>query len=170
MATTVEAIRKLVTGGDPHARVEPPQDFAGQDFAPAPDLTRIGKALVKLPELEHLKRARIVFLWKAKGGSKRGWIQRCSGLVAYYSKADLVIWIAADNARFWEAWQLEACLFHELCFAELDDKGKVGIRVEDFIGWEAEVARYGAWEPGLRAAERGLEQARQLGLFAEEVP
>ncbi len=175
--------RELICGGDPDEKYPVPRDeaFAGpagglQDFIDAADLADIGTDLVATrDELRHLGEARIHHRWKLAGGASGGkaTLGKCvkaSGLVAHYSEADFIVWLAADHCRVLELtrWQVEALLYHELCHAieALDADGNPAgwkVRSHDFEGFRSEVERYGLWQADLVEAAHAL--APQLELF-----
>jgi hypothetical protein len=168
--------RTLITGGDPAARFLPPRDEqfeeAGDDFLPAPDLERIGSALIAGHEARfgHLQSREVVFLWKRKGGAAGGKptlgkCQRPTGLLKHFAGVDFVIWAAADHCRAVQmaAYQVEGLLFHELLHAGEDNEGRAVIWPHDFTGFRAEVEEYGAWKPDLSDAARSFGQMRMFG-------
>lgn len=108
----------------------PAEDFKDQfgqllDFAPAPDLQAMADGLIERhpAKFGHLLQMRVEYFWKAAGGLKSGKMtlgkcQRPSGLLAHYSRADFIIWLAWDHCLTLklEREKVEATLFHELCF------------------------------------------------------
>lgn len=169
-----ERPRRLVTDGSPTAIYPVPDEAAFESenaaFLPADDLRRIGAALIaEFPYFSHLRSARIVYLWKAKGGQKGGkntlgTCQKPSGLLRHFSDADFVVCLSADHLSDAEApaWQVEATLHHELLHAWVDsESGKYVVRPHEWEGFGAEIERYGAWDQNLRDAARAF---KQLGL------
>jgi len=154
-----------------------PDVFKGQfgeklDFALAPDLRALADELIDrhADKFSHLPQLQIEYLWKLKGGEKSGKAtlgrcQRPSGLLAFYSKADFVVWLAWDHGVTlkMERQQVEATLFHELCHigvdAETDEPLAVPHDVEMFAD---EVRTYGLWRSDLQCL-------RQLGLFERQL-
>lgn len=162
----VEDTRRLILGGNPGELADIPEDGMFEDngdskFLPAFEARRIGQALIEArPELEHLAGVDIRYEWARKGGSKAGratlgTCRRASGLIAYYSRADFIVCLSADNcrdARF-TRWQLEALVYHELRHADLDpDHGTPMLQGHDVEMFTSEVERYGLWRQDLRTA------------------
>jgi hypothetical protein len=168
--------RELVTGGDPDARAIVPVDGAfedGDDFLEADDVDEIVVALVASDEaLAHLRNASFRCLWQRVGAKAAGVrvfarAQRPGKLYRHLAAgADFFLLIGADHCRETglTRWQLEALVYSELCSCGFDPAtGKYAIRPPDFVGFVAEVDRYGLWTPGLRDAKRAIEQI-PLGL------
>lgn len=168
--------RSLVTGGDAEAVfVAPPAgqfEAEGDDFIAAPDIERIGSALIAAHEATfgHLQSREVAFLWKRKGGNAGGKTtlgkcQKPTGLLKHFAGADFVIWVAADHCRDHRltAYQVEALVYHELLHAGEDENGKAVILPHDWTGFTGEVQQYGAWKPDLSAAAHSFEQLRLLG-------
>jgi hypothetical protein len=160
---------------DRTARFKVPSEtsFYSQEFLPAPAIAEIGDALIaKWPELGGLEDLTIKYEWKKKGGTKGGkaTLGKCSkvsGLTAYYSDADFVIWIAADNCRETKitVGQMEALVFHELKHIEVtedEETGELGyaVRPHDVEMFYDEVIRYGLWKHDLKGADEVFAQAR----------
>lgn len=152
-------------------------EFGDKDFLPADDLEVLASDLIdRHTTFSHFPGLTIHYRWKKKGGKKSGAAVygKCvkpSGLLADYSDADFVIWLAADYVRDAEfsQRQIEALLFHELLHAGISDEdegeAKPALIAHDFEGFRAEVETYGWWSSELR----GLEiAARQLKLFGDE--
>ncbi len=151
----------------------------GVEYLPAPDLTHIAERLIdECSELEHLRElnddGKLAFLWKQKGGTatgkaKLGACTKASGLVAHYSNAVWVIWLAADwcNRYNLTRRQVEAALYHELLHAgeKEDENGIVSPKVEphDCEMFVREVERYGFWREDLQLARRAFEQLSMFG-------
>ncbi len=165
--------RTLITGGNPEERFPIPEDGAWE-FLPAPDLERVGLALIgSCPELAHVAGLDVAFVWKRKGGKKRGWCQRPSGLLKFYAKSDFVIWLAADHTfdLSMTRWEVEALLFHELSFADLETDKETGetkpvMRSLEIEAWVSELERYGPWSESLGRAKRAFAQ---MPLFTDAV-
>jgi hypothetical protein len=132
----------LVYGDDPEAQFLIPHDdefrladdssedkIQEVEFLDAPVLASICQALIeKRTCFEHLRDANLHYLWKRKGGKSKGnlryaQIQKPSGLLAYYSAMDYIVWAGADNCRSamltW--WQMEAVMFHELKHTDVNE-------------------------------------------------
>lgn len=157
-------------------RFHPPEMESG--FMDAPDIVEIAHRLIAehKDELSHLTMLDLRFLWKAKGGKasgtpRMGKVQSASGLLAYYSEADFIVWLAADNLRELEPTrkQVEALAFHLLLQIGLDaEKGVPALRVPEIAAFEAELRAFGAWSPVLAIARQAFSQ---LDLFeAQAVP
>lgn len=169
--------RALITGGDPdEVFLAPPVEqfeMEEDEFVDAPDITRIGSALISAYEATfgHLQSREIAWLWKRKGGASGGKAtlgkcQKPTGLLRHFAGADFVIWLAADHCRDHRltAHQVEALVYHELLHAGEDEGGKPVILPHDFTGFLREVREYGAWKPDLSNAAHSFGQ---MPLFAE---
>lgn len=69
---------------------------------------------------------------------------------------DAVVWV---NGRFWktlEENQREALIAHELCHAEVNDKGKLVVGKHDLEEFAFVTLHYGAWYPDVRLVQRSL--------------
>lgn len=150
------------------------EDFGTADFLPANDLQAQASELITLHTgFSHLASLTIHYRWKKKGGKKSGAAVygKCvkpSGLLADYSEADFIIWLAADYVRDAEftTRQIEALLFHEMCHAGVDDEGdKPALIAHDVEMFRAEIVSYGFWNDELKSLETSV---RQLDLFASE--
>ncbi|HEY8692675.1 MAG TPA: putative metallopeptidase [Chloroflexota bacterium] len=143
-------------------------DFGGRlDFLPAPDLTSLADDLIDRHErLASLPQITIHYLWKREGGGRNGKAtygkcQKPSGLLAHYSRADFVIWLAADRVQGsnMTSQQVEALLLHEMLHIgrdpETDAWVVVGHDVEEFA---YVIQSYGLWN-------QDLERFRQIALF-----
>ena len=111
---------------------------------------------------------RIDFLWKRTGGARNGAptlgaCQKPSGLLAYFSGCDFVIWLAADHCKEQglDDEQMEALLFHELCHIGQDDKGKPILLPHNFEGFRAEIEEYGLHDDRAKM----MADAFQMHLF-----
>lgn len=156
-------------------RFEFPRGIMGE-FARAPEIEAIADALIHAHRalFDHLLDAKVRYLWKAKGGKsagkdRLGACQKPSGLLAFFSGDDFVIWLGLDNclAHRLTNRQVEALVFHELLHTnatEDPDTGEIilGINPHDFEGFNEELRVYGPWSSDL---ERVTEIARQLELF-----
>lgn len=171
-ALEADAISGYVTENPSHRPFVPPDEaFDPEDgFLPAPELTRIGQALIeRYPEFGFLLNAdaRIAYVWKRKGGKTKrkdfyGACQRPGGLLKHFAGCDYVIWIAADHVREsgFTNLQLEALVFHELSHTgySIDEdqnsptygEMKLTIRGHDEELFLDELRRYGCWRQSLR--------------------
>lgn len=142
------------------------------DFLPAPDLHLIASRIIgRYEELNHMAQYQIAYLWRRKGGTthganRLGACQKPSGMLAYFSEVDYVIWLAADHLAVATRIQVEASIFHELLHAieQVDDDGNKTptIAPHDCEMFGAEIARYGLWRGDLKQMS---EAFRQLRLF-----
>lgn len=177
VTATTEQIKSL-------ALYPPPEEsFAGTDFLPSGPLTELAMDLVR--RFEHLgfiaeNGFTLEVVWKRKGGARNGkaTLGKCahpSGLLAFYSRKDWVIWVAADHARAMElnARQIEAVVYHELnhCGMEKDPEGEeppratvVGHDIEAFC---REIQDYGFWRPEMEIAGQVVARQMRLGEDAE---
>jgi hypothetical protein len=161
--------KKLITGGDPEAKFTLPtaNDFGDADFIVAPDLKVIGEALISgvNGRISELDEAKIVYLWKRKGSESPrrilGKCQRPTGLLEYFSGADFVVWLAANNCQGMTKWQIEAIVFHELMHAGWVDGGPVMVP-HDCECFAADIQRYGFWKGDLEAIGKASQEAMQL--------
>lgn len=183
-AEETPAARRLVGGGDADARFLPPPEEAfadglgGEaDYLPAEDLEAVGDALIaeRGSRLDQLEALRIVYLWKREGGKTRGRLTlgrlaKPSGLLAYFSDADFVVWLAADHLRGLAstAWQVEALLYRQLLHAGIDGNGNPSLVDADFAGFRAELRRYGLWDDALRAMGADVRQLDLPGFVRGE--
>lgn len=164
---------KLQSVGQPHDQCEDvpsPYEFGEGEFRVAEGcLKTFLRALRATPhlELEWLKQAHIVLLWKEKGGRSKGAdtlgrLQKPTGLLRHFAAADYVIWLAADHCRSYAFtnWQMLALLYHELRHAAVDKNGGYGVRGHDFEGFADELRIFGAWDNSagriIRAAQAQL--------------
>lgn len=139
-------------------RVPTEQEIGDNAFLEAPDLELLADELIERhTTLGHLRALTVHFRWKAKGGKSKGAAVygKCtkpSGLLADYSGADFIIWLAADyvrDARFTQR-QIEALLFHELLHTHTDSEtGEPITLAHDFEGFRKEVEEYGWWSQPL---------------------
>ena len=156
----------------PLAQIPIDADFK-RDWLEDDDLQTRGEDMArkKFPDLEQFD---IRFLWKKEGGAKGGKailgkITLARGFTLFYSKAEAIVWLAADHLRIIKATEkvIDAVLFHELCHAVLKD-GKEGVEPGlqligyDYEGFLAELREFGAWRTDLT---RMAEAVGQLELF-----
>jgi len=82
----------------------------------------------------------------------------------FYSKADALVWVAADWLRELKASYrfLEAVLYHELCHLKFDLKDGLFLVGHDFEGFVAEYKEYGAWRADLKDLNENLKQLKLL--------
>ncbi len=179
------AARVLVTGGDPDQRgglIPGDEAFEGnpdlgqpdRDFVVARYVERVAAALIARHQgrFRHLRDRKIEYLWRREGGQSKGkaTLGRCERpgkLPKYYSEADFIVWLAADNCRAarLDAFQIEALICHELLHAGETEKGKTTIAPHDFEGFIFEIEHYGLWMRDLEPLGRAV-QGLQLPLFA----
>jgi hypothetical protein len=143
--------KELILGGDPNTPFVTPTDaeFGPEDWLEAPALAKIGAALIeKRVCFDSLREIPIAYLWKRKASEKPrrllGKCQRPSGLLAYFSRFDFVVWLGANNCQGMTNWQIEALVFHELKHAFVKDGEPVSIP-HDWEGFAEEIQRYGLW-------------------------
>ncbi len=178
-------VRALVTGGDPDVRLglipgneafksDPNRAEPDLDFAAAVYVERVASALIARHDtlFKHLRALKVEYLWRYAGGKSGGkaTLGKCvrpSGLPKYYSEADFIVWLAADNCRaaFLDAYQLEALIFHELLHAAVTEKGKTAVAPHDAEVFIRGIEEYGLWMRDLAAVGRAV-QGLQLPLFA----
>ena len=187
VTATRTGARRLVTGGDPDARFVVPvegdftdlvDETVAHDYIPAPEVREVGEALIDAcPEFAHLRGVEIAYLWRREGGKTKGRLTlgKCtkpSGLLAHFSGATWVVWLAADHigVRSFTAWQVEALVYHELCHTSVagedDTPTLVGHDVEAF---RAELARYGLWKPDLEGLKGPVQLALRMDAYGDEV-
>lgn len=167
--------------------IPPKQDFGDQQFLPAPDLKVIGDMLIdKYDDFAHLHNlgAKIVYLWKEKGGEGggRAILGKCvrpSGLTDYFAsaaetssgveeKVDFVIWAAADHLRNNIARFRTVCalVFHELKHTSYE-KGNFTVQGHEFEGFAREIEEFGMWKTDIKIIAEACETVKdvQQGLF-----
>jgi len=167
--------RTILTPGNPDDLYPVPsaQKFVDEDaeYLHAPDLQEIGEAIIdKMGGFGYLAGLNLVFLWKDKGGKSHGKAilgrcQRPKGLLAKFCAADFIIVLSADNHRLFKStrYQVEACVFHELCHTDLDNSEDIPeprLVPHDYEGFCREVELYGAWRPDLEKAAKAFEQLK----------
>lgn len=181
MVAKAPAKRTLITndGYDPD-EAYPVPELQGE-FTPAPDLERIGRALIKR-HLHFPDELQIDYLWKIKGGTPKGKkqlgkVQELSGLTGYYGQADFAVWLGADHVDNDEhpqsRFQVEASLFHYLKYivAEAGEDGElhVSMRAVDAEVFRDEVEHYGFWKTDLVGMARTVVQRALPGMDGREV-
>lgn len=155
------------------------ENFGDNDFLPADDLEALASHLIDQHiGLGHLASLNVHYRWKRRGGKKSGAAVygKCvkpSGLLADYSQADFVIWLAADYVRDAEFTprQIESLLFHEMNHAGLDDNDEPVLIAHNVEMFRAEIEQYGFWSDELKSIERTVQQlALDLDDEREEAP
>ena len=156
-----------VVGG---SRIEIPdtRTFGAEVFIPAPELLALANKLRDRHEMP--TEITLDVLWKREGGKSRGhevWSKTSlatSGILGFYSPADVVIWVAADHLAKRKADNklFEALLFGELCRIGFDDNLKPVLNPPDFAGFKRELEHYGLWRQDLEGAAEAFEQARMF--------
>jgi hypothetical protein len=182
---TVE--RVLVTGGDPDAPFNVPILFS--DFRDAPELARIGNALIQsCEEFDDLKWAieedgfKIAYVWKKKASKsadkfvagkqgKPGGLAKHFATEAKGATVGYTVVLAADANYGQTNWQIEARVFHELyhCLIGRKTKGKgddkvtvpvLKVRGHDLEMFWAEKQRYGDWHSALKKGSEVFAQSK----------
>ena len=155
----------------------PDQFEEDANFAAAPDLAYLAGVLIAEDRnrFGFLDQVDIAYLWKKKGGKRRGNLtlgmtKKATGDLKYFSGMQIVIWLAADHHGERTPKQIEATLYHELLHVvpEYDeDTGDVKPKLvgHDFEGFAAEVSRYGEVLEDVQAIAPAF---RQLELFDGE--
>ena len=168
---------ETLTGTDPNAVFRFPDVIYG-DFAKAPEIENIADALIHehRARFGYLSDAKVVYLWKAKGGMtagklKLGACQKPSGLLSFFSGTDFVIHISLDNCRKLRLTnlQMESLVYHELLHTDAEEDEESGeevlrLRGHDFEGFVDELAHYGPWSADLQA----MSESMQLSLFDQD--
>ena len=159
-------------------RVRPPQEseFGDEAYIPAAPLEAIADSLIAehRASLGHIADLQVAILWKKTGGKRGGHLvmgktAKRGGLLAAFTTADFIIWLAADHvleAGYTER-QIKALLHHELLHIgwqepEEDDpngEGKAVLVGHDFEFFAEEIRTYGAWEELLQEAAEAFAQA-----------
>lgn len=176
----------VATPGDPFAVANVPSDARfeslNREFLSDPELDRMAADLRihRSRYLSSARDARIVCLWKRKGGKTAGNLTlgkciKASGLAAFFAAeaesepVDYIIWLAADNIREEGllAWQVEALMFHELLHID-QSESKDGETTWTTVGHDAElfvpeIAVYGLWKTDLGRVGTTVEQLRLNG-------
>ncbi|HXI16213.1 MAG TPA: putative metallopeptidase [Chloroflexota bacterium] len=144
------------------------------EFTPAPDLEKIGIALIAHHGLV-AGQYTVRYFWKDKGGKSKGnlTLGKCTkptGLLHHFAECDFVIWLAADHLRdaYPTATEVEAVVYHELRHAgetepdeESDEPAQATIIGHEFEGFLDEVTLYGATVRNLKPI---VNAAKQLEL------
>ena len=123
-----------------------------------------------------LQGARVRYLWRQKGGTRRGapnlsGISRLGGLTKHFGRADFTIWVAVDHAKDLEPTfdQMRGLLLHELLKIEKritdDDEESHHLRNPTIEAFPEEIQLFGLWRDELRVA---AEAFQQVGLFDVE--
>ncbi len=143
------------------------EDEIARDYVTSDELTKLGEALIDgRGMLADLKKCNIVFLFKKEGGKSKGKLtlgkcQKPSGLLAYFSNTDFIIWIAADHTRGFDYITMEALLFHELKHADVEfddfDEIKPVINPHDWEGFADEIRIYGAWKSDIEMIQKAFQ-------------
>lgn len=151
-------------------------DFGDEAYLEAEDLQALGADLIaRHPDtLGHIADLTVAYLWKKTGGKRAGRpvfgkTAKRSGLVAAFTTADFIIWLAADHVEEagYSPKQIEALLFHELNhigWQEPDEddpegEGKAVLVGHEYEFFKSELLVYGAWEDMLREAADAFSQA-----------
>lgn len=131
-------------------------DFAvGQTFMQTEQLAERGNYLIgqHFPDLAGVK---IDYRWKKRGGQTKGKLTfgmavKPGALLAHYTDALFVIWLAADHVRenHWTDREIEAALFHELCHCDVTEEGDPVLAPHDWEGFSRELLHYGPWRSDL---------------------
>lgn len=158
----------------PSARISAPnnEQFEREEaeYLHDPTLDRAASELIaRHPgRFGHLRDARIVLLWKRKGGNRKGApvlsnVQRLSGLARYYSSYEFAITISADHCYTFMLAdrRIEALIFHELCHLGVTEDGEVTLVNHDYEGFLAEIREYG---DNLSSLNSLITEVRQLAL------
>lgn len=187
-STTETVERTLILGGDPDAPFPVPALIFG-DFRDAPELKRIGDALIAAcDELEDLRWAieeddfTIAYVWKKKASKSAdkfvaGKNHKSSGMTSHFAKeakgqrVGYVVALAADANYGQTNYQIEARVFHELYHCKIgrktvgkgEDKQTVPVlkvRGHDLEMFWAERQRYGDWHSALEKGREVFAQTR----------
>lgn len=130
----------------------------------------VGAALIR-EKLQHLRPAKIGYLWKAKGGSRHGHAVlgkaiKTNPLLRTFSDRHGLVVLGADHIRTFKLtrYQVEALVYHELNHFWVDDEGKLQTKGHDFEAFTAEVQEYGMWKPDLALAGEAFRQIELPGI------
>jgi len=154
--------RRLITGDHDPDEAYPVPGYISGEFADAPDLAVIGRALVE-KRFHFPEDVSIDFLWKAQGTKKAdAMCVPLKGVAAHYGGYDYTIWVAADavEVRPYSRYQVEALLHHELCHIEIEesDNGvKKSTRPHDLEVFRSELEHYGFWREDRAAVARTVQ-------------
>lgn len=135
------------------------ETFEGKDVQniESQQLAILGRKLIDdNGEFKHLRNLNIRWYWRRNGGApsakvRFGAAHHPDGMLRDELQCDWVVWLAADhfrNARPTKR-QVDACLYHQLCHAQVTSKGKLTVQPHAFEGFPAELQRYGAWNSDL---------------------
>ena len=131
------------------------------------------RLIVTKDQLVNLVDLKIVYRWRAKGGTSKGWpkladIERVSGQTLAFIAGPaphLLVWLAADTLRESAVTerQLEAILFDQLVSVEWSDGDEDGDPTWRLVGPEvvchlATLEEYGAFTRKLEAAKSAFIQ------------
>lgn len=159
-------------------RIRAPREseFGDEAYIPATALEATAESLIAehRATLGHLADLQVAVLWKKSGGKRGGHpvMGKCSkrgGLLAAFTTADFIIWLAADHvleADYTER-QITALLHHEILHIgwqepgedDPETEGKAVLVGHDFEFFAEEVRVYGAWEEMLQEAAAAFKQA-----------
>lgn len=159
-------------------RIRPPQEaeFGDDAYIPASALEALASDLISQhrESLGHIADLQVAVLWKKTGGKRAGHAvfgktSKRGGLLAAFTTADFIIWLAADHvteAGYTER-QITALLHHELLHIgwqepdedDPDGEGKAVLVGHDFEFFAEEIRTYGAWEQMLQEAAEAFAQA-----------
>jgi hypothetical protein len=148
--------------------------FGTAPYLDAPSIADLAERLIESKEaLGDLADLRIVYRWKAKGGTSKGWpklagIERVSGQTLAFIAGpapDLLVWLAADTLRESAVTerQIEAILFDQLVSVEWSDGDEDGDPTWRLVGPEvmchlATLEEYGAFTRKLESAKAAFIQ------------
>lgn len=128
-------------------------------FVAAPDLAIIGNDLIEhygdFYGIRHMEPS-IDYLWKQKGGQDLGnnilgKIRKPTGELKYYSRADFVVWLAADHCYGFNRFQITAIIFHELLHVDYNDaEERLELRGHEFEGFSREIEVFGCWRKSMK--------------------
>ena len=167
------SVRRIIYDRSSASDTEPADIPADGDFKrdwlDDETLQEKGRDLIREKVDKELGQFDIRFLWKQTGGRRNGkaTLGKTSlprGYAKFYSKADALIWVAADHLRALKASCrfLEAVLYHELCHLKFDPVGGILLVGHDFEGFIAEFEQYGAWRTDLSNLAANLKQLKLL--------
>lgn len=173
-------VKTMTSATAQRIRVPSEMEFGDEAFISATALEPMLMELVRQHDsLSHIADLTVALLWKKSGGKRggkpvMGKTAKRSGLVAAFTTADFIVWLAADHVAEadYDERQITALLHHELLhigWQEPDEDDPEGegkaVRVgHDFEFFAEEVRTYGAWEAMLQEAAAAFQQA---GLFGE---
>jgi hypothetical protein len=134
--------------------------FNGKPFLVAPELSRLADAVIDrhAPRFELLTDFSVDYLWRARGGTRRGEpiladLLKPGGLTLHYSQADFVVVFSANHLvdLGLTALQWEALMFEQLSKAGSNENtGTAELRPYDFAGFNAALEAYGPWREDLK--------------------